>query len=423
VSVDKVLSSQEICGYREHTSHSGTTCAVAHISPSRRAMLDAAPRNPIDVRIRDLRSQIASKELDVFPSESTPAAANSPALPALARLFAGMAAAQSIVRRSLHTRIAVGGSVRRHARPLLVACLVAALAGTTAWRYTPATGAADGVVHVQSDPAGAAVYVDGALRGTTPVAVTLARGSHSLRVESEGRTTPLTVDVLAGRESSHYITWATPAVAPQLGGLLVVTDPPGLPVSIDGRNRGVSPLSVSDLSTGTHQVAIGMRGGVQRRTVDVTAGAVASLVIATTPVVSSGWLSVRSALPLAVYEDGKIIGTTESERIMLPTGEHTLDFVIDTLGFRQTSRLVIEPNTVRQLSVELPAVPVNINASPWAEVWVDGRRIGETPIGRSMQTIGEHQVAVRHPEHGEKRATMVVTLKGPSRLSVDMRAQ
>jgi hypothetical protein len=386
-------------------------------------MLDAAPRNPIDARIRDLRSQIASKELDVFPSESARPAANSPARPALKGLFARTAAAQSIVRRSLHT-LASRGTVRRHARPLLVACVIAALAGMAAWRYTPATAAADGVVHVQSDPPGAAVYVDGALRGTTPAAVTLAPGSHSLRVESEGRSTPLAVDVLAGRESTHYITWATPAAAPsQLGGLRVVTDPPGLPVSIDGRNRGVSPLSVSDLSTGTHQVAIGMRGGVQRRSVDVTAGSVASLVIATTRVESSGWLSVRSALPLAVYEDGKVIGTTESEKIMLPTGEHTLDFAIDTLGFRQTSRVVIEPNGVRQLSVELPAAPVNINASPWAEVWIDGRRIGETPIGRSMQTIGEHQVEFRHPEHGEKRATMVVTLKGPSRLSVDMRAQ
>ena len=64
---------------------------------------------------------------------------------------------------------------------------------------------------------------------------------------------------------------------------------------------------------------------------------------------------------------------------------------------------------------------MNINAQPWAEVWVDGQRIGETPIGNLSRPVGPHEVVLRHPEFGERRETVIVTLKQPARLGVDMR--
>jgi len=71
----------------------------------------------------------------------------------------------------------------------------------------------------------------------------------------------------------------------------------------------------------------------------------------------------------------------------------------------------------------MPNAPLSINAQPWAEVWVDGNRIGETPIGNHQVRIGSHEIVLRHPDLGERRQSVTVTLTTPARVSVDMRKQ
>jgi hypothetical protein len=71
--------------------------------------------------------------------------------------------------------------------------------------------------------------------------------------------------------------------------------------------------------------------------------------------------------------------------------------------------------------VDWPKGTVAVNAQPWAEVWIDGERIGETPIGSVALPLGVHEVVFRHPELGERRATTTVTAGAPARLSVDLR--
>jgi len=64
---------------------------------------------------------------------------------------------------------------------------------------------------------------------------------------------------------------------------------------------------------------------------------------------------------------------------------------------------------------------MSLNAVPWAEVWIDGDRVGETPIGNVQLSLGTHEVVFRHPELGEQRFTPTVTLNAPGRVSADMR--
>jgi len=64
---------------------------------------------------------------------------------------------------------------------------------------------------------------------------------------------------------------------------------------------------------------------------------------------------------------------------------------------------------------------LNINAIPWAEVFIDGTRIGETPLGNLPQTLGAHEIVFRHPQLGEHRVNVVVTMKDTARVSIDMR--
>jgi hypothetical protein len=66
---------------------------------------------------------------------------------------------------------------------------------------------------------------------------------------------------------------------------------------------------------------------------------------------------------------------------------------------------------------------VNLNAAPWAEVWIDGKRVGETPIGNLSLPIGPHEVVFKNPDLGERRQAIQVTTGTPVRLSIDMRKQ
>jgi len=61
---------------------------------------------------------------------------------------------------------------------------------------------------------------------------------------------------------------------------------------------------------------------------------------------------------------------------------------------------------------------VSFNATPWAEVWIDGQRLGETPLGNVRLPVGAHEVVFRHPQLGERRAVAVVRASTPERVTV-----
>ena len=58
---------------------------------------------------------------------------------------------------------------------------------------------------------------------------------------------------------------------------------------------------------------------------------------------------------------------------------------------------------------------------PWADVWIDGEKVGETPIGNLPMAIGTHEVIFRNPDFGEQRQLVTVTLTAPARVTVDLR--
>ena len=106
---------------------------------------------------------------------------------------------------------------------------------------------------------------------------------------------------------------------------------------------------------------------------------------------------------------------------MLAAGRHELELVNQPLAFRATRVVQVPPGKVATLPIELPNGVINLNATPWAEVWIDGNRVGETPIGNLTISIGPHEIVFKHPQFGEKRQAVSVTLAAPMRLSMDMK--
>ena len=106
---------------------------------------------------------------------------------------------------------------------------------------------------------------------------------------------------------------------------------------------------------------------------------------------------------------------------MVTAGRHDLEIVAAAFGFRTTRTVQVVPGKVSSVKIEFPKGTLALNAIPWADVWVDGENVGQTPIGNLAIAIGSHDVVFRHPELGEQHAVVVVGLAAPSRLSADLR--
>jgi hypothetical protein len=132
-------------------------------------------------------------------------------------------------------------------------------------------------------------------------------------------------------------------------------------------------------------------------------------------------LTVRSPIELRIFEGDRLVGTSAMDRVLLGPGSHRLTLRNDELAFEETRTVTVTPGRTTALDIRPPDQRVAINAVPWAEVWVDGRRVGETPIGALQLRLGSHTLAFRHPTLGQK--SLQVTVKGNQvpRVSMDMR--
>jgi hypothetical protein len=135
----------------------------------------------------------------------------------------------------------------------------------------------------------------------------------------------------------------------------------------------------------------------------------------------AGSVAVTTPVPMQVLLKGRVVATTEAESFMLPVGTQELEFVNRNVGYQVRRTVTVQAGKTTTLRLDPPSGTVNINAVPWAEVWMDGQRIGETPLGNLQAPIGSRELVFRHPDLGERRATVLVTLKEPARISMDLR--
>lgn len=272
------------------------------------------------------------------------------------------------------------------------AVLEAGLIGYWMYAGRRETPTADGLLRVTSRPTGK-VPVDGTLSRVTPLALPLPSGEHRVEIET----------------------------AASFGSLEVATEPPGASISIDGLPRGATPIQLPNVPAGPHEVVVTSNGQSFSRHITVKSASTTTVFV---PVINStaelsGWMHVSSPVILQLYEDAQLLGTTEIERIMLPVGRHEIEFVSRPLDYRATATLQVTAGKTTTFAVKLPSGVLYVNALPWADVWIDDQRVGETPLANMSVSIGTHEVLFRHPQLGEQRRTVVVKQSGATRIGVE----
>src|SRR5262249_22002986 len=126
---------------------------------------------------------------------------------------------------------------------------------------TMAPVAITGSLHVETDPAGAAVAVNGETQGSSPLDLAdVPLGAYEVKVELKGdepktESLSLTEDAPRGE-----VKIALTKAAPTTGLADIVSTPFGATVTLDGAKVGLTPVTGYRLKPGNHQVEVSREG-------------------------------------------------------------------------------------------------------------------------------------------------------------------
>lgn len=189
-------------------------------------------------------------------------------------------------------------------------------------------------VEVTSEPAGAKIYDGEQLLGETPATIELLEGTHQVSVVADGfRAWDGTVVAEPNVDQALPLIRLQPANAR----LLVNTIPRGANITVNGRYRGQSPITL-DLAPGiNYDIGLSKAGyGVSSRKVRLEAAASDSITVDLTARTGTLTVNVQPA-DATVFVDGRARGTGNTT-VRLSSAPHRIEVRKD--GYESWSRTV-----------------------------------------------------------------------------------
>jgi len=138
------------------------------------------------------------------------------------------------------------------------------------------------------------------------------------------------------------------------------------------------------------------------------------------PAVRTGGIRLSTPIELTVLDGDRVIGSSVEGPIFAAAGRHEFEFVNSASGYRTRQIVEVKAGQIVPFTVAVPNGTLNINAQPWAAVWIDGNAVGETPLGNLSVVPGEHEVVFRHPQLGERRQKTMVRAGAETRVAVNL---
>lgn len=122
-----------------------------------------------------------------------------------------------------------------------------------------------------------------------------------------------------------------------------------------------------------------------------------------------GSLRVDCAQKAVVKLDGRVVGETPLELTGVAVGRRRV--VVEAFGGQEIKELEIKPRTTSTLYLTVQGGGMVVRCSPAAEVFLDGRPMGQGPLELLNLALGPHKVEARAPGH-RTQAVEVVLMAG-----------
>jgi len=274
-----------------------------------------------------------------------------------------------------------------------------------------------GTVVVRSDPPGASVFVDGERhKDATPTEIknVTVGDKHKIRVEKEGFKAWSEI-VEPEPDKSLTLEASLTRVVPKLtltGEIRISSTPSGAKVSLNGNYMGRdTPSLLSGLAPGTYTVNLEKEGyKAWEKEVVVRASETSDLPEVELQM-AFGKLNLSSSPWADVYHAGKKLGTTPLAEIRFQEGTHRLVLRNPLLNIEKTITVKIVADKNEKMSIDMMEGirgQLKINVRPWADVYIDGKRMGSTPLKPLELTVGEHTVLVKNEKLAEERSFRII---------------
>ena len=194
---------------------------------------------------------------------------------------------------------------------------------TVSVTLTPETG----LISISSSPSGAAVYLDGAYKSTTPKTISDVNvGSHTIKLEQSGyEDITRTVTVRAAETATISETLAE--LARETGSISASSSPSGAAVYLDGIHEGTTPKMISSVTVGPHTIIFKKSGYEDiARTVTVRADETATVYEKLAELAREAGSILVSSSPSGadIYLDGAYKSTTPATVSDVSPGAHAL---------------------------------------------------------------------------------------------------
>jgi hypothetical protein len=206
---------------------------------------------------------------------------------------------------------------------------------------------------------------------------------------------------------------AAPAGSGSGGQLAVTTEPDGARVLLDGKFVGASPLTLEAITPGRHWLTVQASGGSIKRAIRIEPGKTLTVDVP----VYSGFASISAPFIVDVAENGRTLGTS-ADQIILSAGHHQLNLSNADLNYSATQGVDVEPGEAARVKID-PRGRANINAVPWAEVYIDGEKAGETPLANVPIRLGVREILFKNPQFPDRKVVTTIKAGEPATLTVD----
>ena len=244
-----------------------------------------------------------------------------------------------------------------------------------------------------------------------PAAVRDPRAAVQPRVQTKAPAPAPAVQVLERRGYSTgvvaalmLLVFAEAGVIALMARALWFATPPAIEVKKDAAGGTVLVSSKPAEST-----PLRLAAAPDLSWITVTSPSVAGLVGAKAPTVRTGSIKVASPINLTVLENSRRIGSVPGADLKVTSGKHEIELVNAALGYRLKQSIEVEAGQTVSLHVAPAQGWATIYAVPTAEVSIDGRPVGRTPLGPLSLALGEHTVTFTHPTGATDRQRIKVS--------------
>jgi len=142
------------------------------------------------------------------------------------------------------------------------------------------------------------------------------------------------------------------------------------------------------------------------------------------PVVMKGYgeYYLRTNIPVKIYIDEKFYGYSPLNGIVLVSGFHDIRLVNEEYLVNEKRQIYIDVGKPLEEELTLGRFgTVNINAIPWAEVYIDEKYVGQTPIANLRLPVGTHEVKFINPKFPIKRRNIEIIEGSNTNISVELK--